>query len=88
MSSPAKVTIDRGDTPESLRSYTGAHALNARVDAQPLVFEGSAHTNGGVVRTKIPNELTRRTFRDTDAGVDLHESRGLDDLVRQLDETQ
>jgi DNA-damage-inducible protein J len=34
---------------------------------------------------KLPNEVTIQTFKDTDAGINLHQVDSVEDLFRELD---
>ncbi|MFC1514073.1 type II toxin-antitoxin system RelB/DinJ family antitoxin [candidate division KSB1 bacterium] len=42
--------------------------------------------NGIPFDIKIPNELTAKTLKDSELGIDLHKAENADDLFKELDD--
>ncbi|MFC1477619.1 type II toxin-antitoxin system RelB/DinJ family antitoxin [candidate division KSB1 bacterium] len=61
--------------------------LNMSMSEAISVFLTQVTLHRGIpFEIKIPNELTAKTLKESEAGKDLHSTEGVDELFRELDE--
>jgi len=61
------------------------HSLGlTTTQAISLFFKQIIYTKSIPFELKVPNDATIQTFKNTDAGKDVHEVSGIDELAREL----
>lgn len=75
----------RIDSETKNRAVEVLHSLGlTTTQAISLFFKQIIYTKSIPFELKVPNDATIETFKNTDAGKDLHEVSGIDELTKEL----